>query len=269
MSDKKEFLHTEKFTTSKGETLYLTMENIDPSWELYVNSAMSLLSGGNQFIGTCGGILDIYNKLKEEKSSLKDFLTTRTFPNFWTSDMKIFKQICYDISKCNFNKGTPKYKEMLSINHASSGMNTRSQKYVVYATKYPIKVPFGSRKSEKEGFAHFHDLYEDIIMSVGVTIDYDSGIVENRGIFRNPLSIIHNDYRNISMLLHRFTCKTMKEFFAGVNTFCVRPMPKMAEILFASLPKENLTIDGKKADEYDGDFICEYKFLIPIDDVLL
>lgn len=41
-------------------------------------------------------------------------------------------------------------------------------------------------------------------------------------------------------------------------------MQKMAEILFASLDKNYLTIDGENAQDFKKDFSCEYVFAIPI-----
>ncbi len=229
------FFYTAKTSLPKGEIIYLTIETIHPSWEVYVNFANILLSGGNQFIGTNGGLLELYN---EKVSNLNTFLATRSFPHFWNQDKKLFDQIYSALKNQNFQKGSNKYKELLSITHASSGMNVRRQTHVVYASKYPIKKPFHKRESEKEfGLAYFYDLYQDIIMSVGVTINEETGMVENRGIFRNPLSIITNDYRGISILLHGFTCEMTRRFFQCVNIFSVRPMQKMAEMLFVALPK--------------------------------
>lgn len=251
------------FHTTKIGNIYLTMEPMHSRWEVYVNSANTLLSGGNDFIGTWGGILDLY-----KHTTINDFLATRTYPSFWTEDTKLFEHILTQIRKCDFEKTSNKYKELLSITHASSGMNVRSQTHVVYASKCPVTIPFHLRESHKpRGFAHYYDLYQDIIMSVGVTINEE--VVENRGIFRNPLSIISNDHRGIAMFLHTFTCRMVHQYFPQVSIFSVRPMEKMAQILFTTLPKGNLTIDGKKADDYDGDFICERRFMIPIIDLLV
>ena len=262
MDDKKEFFYTEQITTKEG-VLYLAMENMHPNWEYYRNSACSLLSGGNKFIGTCGGILEIYENINNGK--LDEFLSTRKFPNFWNQNKQLFGNICVQIKKCDFSEGSNKYLELLSINHALSGVNVRSQTHIVYASKNPIKIPFHLRKSDKsKGFEHFYDLYGDIIMSVGVKIDQ---AVENRGICRNPLSIIAGDYRGISILLHKFTCQVIYKHFPHISMFCVRPMEKMSHILFEKLPKQNLTIDGVKAVDFNGDFICERRFLIPVHDM--
>ncbi len=99
-------------------------------------------------------------------------------------------------------------------------------------------------------------------MSVGVRVNNDR--VENRGIFRNPFNIITNTYRNIAMILHGFTCFVVKENFTDAAFFQVRPMEKMGQILFDSLPKQSLTIDGQQANIYNGDFQSEHVFTIPI-----
>lgn len=163
-----------------------------------------------------------------------------------------------------FNKQKNKYHELISITHASSGMNVRKQSHVVYATKTPVIEKFQDRHSKKFGFPRFYEKYQDIIMSVGVNINVEDGTVENRGIFRNPLSIIWNDYRGIAMLLHDFTCQTICQFFQSVHTFYVRPMQKMAAIMFNTLDKSKLTIDYEKALDFKKDFCCERVFSMPI-----
>jgi hypothetical protein len=65
-------------------------------------------------------------------------------------------------------------------------------------------------------------------------------------------------------MLHAFTCKTIQENFPSIHSFYVRPMRKMAEILFRSLPKKALTINGINGEKYQGDFMFECVFVIPI-----
>jgi len=236
------------------------MEQITSKWQSYLNTSTQILYGGNKLIHSKGGILNIYQTM--QTLPMGSYPQAELFGSFWSEDEYLFHCICDEIRKCDFQKGSHKYSELLSVTNAVSGMNVLSQTHVVYASKYPITIPFSQRQSNKKGIARFQDLYGDIIMSVGVTINKNK--VENRGIFRNPLSIITSKYRNIAMILHAFTCFVVQKFFEDVTFFQVRPMEKMGQILFDSLPKNILTINGQLADIYMGDFQSEHVFQVPI-----
>lgn len=68
------------------------------------------------------------------------------------------------------------------------------------------------------------------------------------GIFRNPLSVIEGGYGGISMMLHSFSCLTVKENWPEVKTFRVRPLKKMGEIFINALPKEQVTVNRVRGD---------------------
>lgn len=209
-------------------------------------------------------IINDVEKLNEFLASrtMNEFLASRNFPHFWNQDKVIFSEFCELLKKCDLTEDSNKYNELISITHASSGMNIKQQTHVVYATNSPVLTRFENRKSEKKGFPKFYEMYQDIVMSVGVNIREKDETVENRGIFRNPISIVNNDFRNISMLLHEFTCQVICEFFSSVRCFYVRPMPKMAQILFESLEKDCFLINGANPEK--SEFIGEPCFQINV-----
>lgn len=251
--------------TKNSETLHLKMEPMHPQWESYQQSAQLLLMGGNKCLGgTFGSLQEIYDAIQKDGSP-NAFLSTRNIPDFWQGDA--FGTLCEQFQKIDLTPGSSKREELRDVTNASSGLNVRSQTHIVYATTRPVEGPIFPRTSTKSfGWTRFLEMYGDIVMSVGVTI-YDT-YVENRGIFRNPLSIIANNYRNIAMDLHRFTCECVRERWPRISSFRVRPMQKMAHIFIKSLPQEKIRINGKPCAEYQGDFGCEQTLEIGIADFI-
>jgi hypothetical protein len=118
------------------------------------------------------------------------------------------------------------------------------------------------RIAKSKGFSRYVDKYGDLIMSVGVTI---SDVVENRGIFRNPLSVIEGGYAGIAMMTHSFTCMAVENNWPEVKTFRVRPLKKMGELFLNSLPKDKVTVNGIHGDMYDKGFEREQDVRVPVE----
>ncbi len=120
------------------------MEQISPKWDYYVNTVKLLLHGGNKLIGTKKGILDIYQEIQRLPTGI--YPQSQRCGNFWTEDEDLFTSLCKHISECNLENNSHKYNELISVTNASSGMNVSSQTHVVYASKYPVIVPFSLRQ---------------------------------------------------------------------------------------------------------------------------
>jgi len=246
-----------------GEKIYFGMESLENNdkekWVEYKDTAEILVTGGWRD-DNIGGLIQIGSRINDE-SALKEFLALRKIPDFWTSNQAIFEQLSMKLRERNIVENSPKAAELSSIPHASSGMNVNSQTHVVYASKTPIigRINFDSDLKNFEGYVAS---YGDIIMSVGVTI---SDFVENRGIFRNPLSVVEGGYAGIAMMIHSFTCMTIEDEWPEVKTFRVQPLKKMGEIFVNSLPKDKVTVNGIRGDLYNKGFECEQDVRVPVE----
>lgn len=142
-------------------------------------------------------------------------------------------------------------------------MNVEKQTHVVYVSKVPVasRVNFLTQ-SQSFDFGSTVEMYGNLVMSVGVTI---RDVVENRGIFRNPLSIIEGGHGSLAMMLHSFTCLVVKDVFPEVTTFKVRPLKKMGQIFLNSLPRHLVTVNGIQGDLYDKGFDHEQDVLVSVE----
>lgn len=258
-----EGVYTAEAIAPAGEKMYFAMESIENfdknKWDKYRNMAPLLVYGGCCDI-TIGRLTELGSRINDE-IVLKEFLATRNLPDFWTSDQQRFEQLCGNLRERKIVDESPKAKELLTIPHASNGMNVEKQTHVVYVSKSPVtgRVKFAA---QSQGFSGCVDKYGDLIMSVGVTL---SDVVENRGIFRNPLSVVEGGYGAISMMTHSFTCLVVEENYPEVKIFKVRPLKKMGELFLNSLPKDRITINGIRGDVYDKGFEQEQNVCIPVE----
>lgn len=245
-----------------GEKIYFGMETIENSdkekWELYKNTASFLVNG--ESCGTSiGSFVELGTRVKDI-TELREFLTTRTLPDFWTADSEKFEELCIKLRERNITIDSPKAKELSTIPHASNGVNVNKQTHMVYVSKSPVvgRIDFVAKS---KGFGGYIEEYGDLILSVGATIN---DIVENRGIFKNPLYVVEGGYTGIAMMAHSFTCMAIENNWPEVTTFKVRPLKKMAEIFINSLPKDKVTVNGIRSDLYDKGFEYEQDVQVPV-----
>lgn len=256
-------VYTAEAMASSGEKIYFGMESLEnrdkKKWETYRNTAAWLVNGGRRDF-TIGSLIELGSRINDE-IVLKEFLATRKIPSYWTFDQTTFEQLSIKLRERNIVVNSPKAKELSAILHASNGLNVDKQTHVVYAAKSPIigRINFDS---DLENFDGYVDSYSDLIMSVGVTIH---DIVENRGIFRNPLSVVEGGYAGIAMMTHSFTCMAIEKEWPEVKMFRVRPLKKMGEIFLNSLPKDKVTVNGIRGDIYDKGFEYEQDVRVPVE----
>lgn len=238
-----------------GEPIYFALETIENSdktkWEAYKNSASNLVNGSCCDI-TFGSLVEIGSRASS-RPELMEFLSTRHLPKYWSTDKSKFEQLLDKLKERHIVVESSKAKELETIPHASSGINLSKQTHIAYISKSPVtdRIHFESIATWYSGYV---DKYSDLVMTVGVTI---SDVVENRGIFRNPLSVVEGGYSALSMMIHSFTCMVVEENWPSVETFRVRPLKKMGELFLNSLPKNQITVNGIPGDEYDGGFEYE------------
>lgn len=245
-----------------GEKVYFGIESLErfdrEKWDCYRNTSILLVLGGLCDF-TIGSFAEIGSHLHDEQA-LKAFLATRKMPDFWTSNPQKFEELCRKVRTRKIALGTPRGIELSVIPQASYGMKIETQTHIAYASKIPVT----GRINLRTQYSHYQDIaemYGDLIMSVGVKI---TDVVENRGIFRNPLSIVEGGFGSLAIMMHRFTCLVVKDNFPAVTTFEVRPLTKMGELFFNALPKHLITINGIQGDLYEGGFEKEKSVQVPV-----
>jgi len=125
-------------------------------------------------------------------------------------------------------------------------------KYMVYATKTPdfrienCPVDDNKRVSVKD----FMKDYGDLLMSVKSNPSYKSDSSYQIGIFRNPCSVINEDYKNISMAMHSFTGAVLEQFFPSKKTmFIDSALQHMLRIMLKAFGEEDLALRGMSLEE--------------------
>jgi hypothetical protein len=256
-------IYTAEAIAPTGEIMYLAMEAIEKSdskkWISYRDTAALMVNGGCWGYDI-GSLTQLGTRIHNE-IEFSEFLNSKKHSNFWTADPQKFELLCAKLRNRKISVDSSVAKELAYIPHASNGMNVLRQTHVVYVSKVPVAGRI-NLTSDSKGFAGCVDSSGNLIMSVGVTINE---VVENRGIFRNPLSVVEGGYGGISMMIHSFTCKVVKENFPEVKVFRVRPLKKMAELFLRSLPIDQITVNGMRADLYAGGFEREQDVRVPIE----
>lgn len=242
-----------------GERIYFAMEPLADDrkkWERYKDEVECIVKGG--YPGCyIGSLLEIAARVNDE-AALKGYLATQPLSDYWTSNQSKFEDLCAKLRERPMAAGSSKAKELSTIPHASDGLNVRQQTHMVYISKSPITGRFDNTRYAHypRDFGGYMGCYGNLIMCVGSNI-YQEGVVENRGIFRNPLSVVEGGYGGLAMMIHSFTCLTVEQIRPDVKSFRVRPLKKMGDIFMSSLPKEEIMVNGIRGDKYDKGFEYE------------
>jgi len=244
-----------------GEVMYFAIESLEAydrnKWAVYRNMATFFAVGGDGLcsIGSLAKIGSLVNNPKE----LNEFLAKKT--KFWREDPVKFEQLCTHLRNRKISVKSPKAEELAEIQRALMGVNVREQTHMVYASKLPINKRMQFQPGKIRQFADYQEEYGHIILSVGVKIQ---DMVENRGISKNPLSIVEGGYGGIAMMAHSFTCIFVESIHPDITQFRVRPLKMMGKIFLKALPNECMTINGKPAEEHKDGFEVEHDVLVPV-----
>lgn len=264
-------IYTAEGRTEKGENIYFGMEMIDNTsrevWRDYSNAAYSL----------CDGILRGMVRFLDDESKLKNLQQDSGLSK------EEFKDLAIQFRKRGLHP-QGKLAEAISdipggivgfmIESSLSGVFAPAT-YVAYISKMPITGPLSLPKTESN-LKIFKEKYKNILMSVGVRLDSSRPFFENRGIFRNPISVIEGGYSNIATQLHAFTGKVMKEC---VNQtlgdkqklyMSVSPIKNMKELLVKKIGWERIKTKQDIPEELriKSSGIGEQQFLISLEDLV-
>ena len=141
-----------------------------------------------------------------------------------------------------------------------------------------MKSPFPIRDRPWLTLKEFNIAYKDIIMTMRSDMNLfekdsaKSEVFNNRGIFRNPKSVIDGGNNNISVLLHTFSAAVARQHFNKLY-LSVSALPVMTCILLKYIKEgcyyKNEDIEnGKYSNAVPGCGGMETKLLIKIDGLL-
>lgn len=243
--------------TQSKELIYLRMELVtadnERSWAQYKASSVLMANSRTRSVLT-----SIAANIYESKS--KDMAQAYFFNNSEGNTVLSrygftqfeFQQFINHMGRMGFTPGSKKL-DILKLNASGSQfMLTDSfypKTYIVYASKTPdfliTNVPIGEVTSSIKTFM---TNYSDLIMTVGADFSSESTVV-NRGMSRNPLSVIDNTYKGIAMTMHGFVASVAKTYFPHMCTMTVKPVGFMQHILCSQLSSADISIDGMTFDD--------------------
>jgi hypothetical protein len=140
---------------------------------------------------------------------------------------------------------------MIAVHGASSGFypSASGKHYITYASSLPIPENglFASLPSEYSGGSNeddflrfFRENYGHLIMSVGTRLDHDGESFENRGVVRNPISMLEGDFKEIAIpVVHGFSAVIVANEF-GRTKFKVHALPEMHKRFISVLPSSEI-----------------------------
>lgn len=242
-----------------GEQIYLAMEpvtadNID-QWNLY-SYDMYWFTAANR------GLSVVLPLLSKNPPNYDASLSEVT--GFTQEEYNMYMQDLH-------NKEFFSEKKAQSLNHVAGGVagfTFGPGDFISYVSKTPIigKFQFANRNRSWITLKEFQSHYANLIMTLRTSMLRDN-VCNNRGIFRNPNSIVEGGNRNVSMLLHRFVAHVAFRFF-DMKFLSMSALPKMASILCRSLVCDSYLCDEDIPDTFCTSFpgfgALDKKFLIQI-----
>ena len=126
------------------------------------------------------------------------------------------------------------------------GIGMSAGSYMTYASKIPVtsrRIFSEMTLQEWVSIKTYNDIYGDLIMTVGSRMFLEKDFYTNRGIFRNPSSVIEGGYKNISLLLYGFSGKALKIRAPHVRFMKVAPLRVMKKIMKKNINTDDLVHD--------------------------
>lgn len=191
-----------------------------------------------------------------EKINLYMELITKDNLNRWTTYNRRAANIASVLIK-DYSPNSSKYQALAEIPRAVYARNFLEGDYVVYAVKHGVQISLPETTPSSDSKDKFEQDYGSILMSVNADCTPKttmSGYIineksyANRGIFRNPISIIEGKHKGLAMLLHGFSAAVALKFFHDKSWLEVSPIASMQHILYHSLPREAFAM---KDEDYE------------------
>ncbi|MCH9756933.1 MAG: hypothetical protein K0U37_07070 [Gammaproteobacteria bacterium] len=148
------------------------------------------------------------------------------------------------------NGFTSKTRKSAALAENSSGSNHMSisslsgSSYIIFASKTPdFLIQEVSVIEPSSSIKAFKSEYDNLLMTVGSDFSCPTSF-HNRGISRNPLSVIDGTHKGLAMILHGFTAAVAKRFFPSKLHMRVKPVGAMQHLICTSFKPEEVTIEG-------------------------
>ena len=197
-----------------GEVAYYASEPIfnedrKEKWQAYANATGSLV--GYRGILRAG----IFTAREEGMECFRsELFTLNCFPSNGTHQEKFFKFFDPYISSLSQRKssGERVCAPFEGIASGVTGMNCSIGTRINYISKKPVRglFNFPNQSPQLHNLEDYMSAYDDIVMSVSTFpaegVDGDN-FYEHRGIFRNPLSMLRQDYKDLGLSIHAFSAR--------------------------------------------------------------
>jgi hypothetical protein len=237
-----------------GEKMYVGMELIEEksltSVQLYACGARSLVRG----------VATIFERAMRGDQTREK--TEEQFTILGIQNRDNVHELTEKPSKDKFCKNRGE-EIMAALHGAACGFSPSAsgKHYLVYASSKPIpetgllaSLPEAcSIQHENELLRFFKENYSHLIMSVLSCLNDDGKTLENRGVLRNPISILEGSFKEIAIsAIHGFSALVAASEF-GRSQFKVRAMGEMHNTLKSALPVSELISPAVEETTYHQD----------------
>ncbi len=161
------------------------------------------------------------------------------------------------------------------FNYTAKRFNYISKKPVTGFYPFPKLEDSGNDYSQIGLYIKF---YGNIIMCIGSFQRKNDDAYEHRGIFRNPISVLENNYKGVALYLHAFTAAAWKKSHPEAKTMYVYPDKNvyMENLLEKEYGKSMKSTTGFSKESMEmtqepseGSFsLGDAGYKIPVDDLL-
>lgn len=248
-----EGVYAGKGHTASGEPVYFGMELLDKTnslkWYRYLSDTKEMVRDGEDNFRRDDSLRDAIKKLSHgiRSDPLSHGFTDQEQQDFIGTLMK----------NGYAEQADKKLYVFAGICDGIGGFEYRpdGRRYAAYVSKKPVvgKHPFSGQSADghylaADGSYHririkeYIDVYADLVMSVGVHDTPGSIKYQTRGKFRNPISLIKNDYKGAAIPLQAFIAVVALQFFNGKRFMSVAPMLEVHQILCKTLQANQMYI---------------------------
>lgn len=272
----KDGVYTAQGTTPKGEKIYFGIERLDRRsiyWNFYQRACVRLCDTSRGLLNYLGLILNDASELAKVQKNKESY----------ELDCHEFSAFIQQMKEREIYEGGSRWKSLRATETGARSFELMllEGNFVAYVSKVPIEGVASFPKSLKFNpttLKRISQIFGNILMTVGVRNIDGVPIFENRGIFRNPLSLVEGGYSDISMQLHAFIGKAFKTHInstLGINTknyMTVFPLKQMEAIFISTVGRSRISIDHDLPPELYLDEPLkrasgEKQLLIPLDNL--
>lgn len=245
-----------------GEKFFLRMEQVTNDnyafWRRYLNATKSIVGGSRSLLE---GLMQTTNAERDGNGNIQ-YINQHyeDCANYLDFDRAEFQKLINSLGAGGYLAGpehSRKRSALLEVYGGSSNffLIRDNQHYVVFASKTrDFSTHFPDERKNAEPPDEFITLkeyirrYDDLLMCVGSWFTSDDHY-HNRGIFRNPMSMIQNSHKGIAMLLHSFSGSVVQKFFPERKTMVVKPLTSMQHLICKHFKPGEYSLRGRSVEQ--------------------